>query len=699
MNTTTSNLARNFVVFVLCLFLASGVAAKHALALKKKTAGRAVAAKTEEMLPATEVKSSLASAADSVTDMYVSHDYKATNPKAHPGEDILSFEAQIIRDFHHGTGVFSHLKGVPPEQKGFVLRRYEEGDKDVTEAMIEIGKTKAYKLVLGIFDFNPAFDGVFKDGEKHNSDFEHAKPKNAPMAEMMQRLQTDGHLPLNNTTHGIVSQPLYNGDMAPIMHNKDLIFITYDTKGAIKDLVLFTGSNNMTRNPRYNRMLRIVDPLAIKYILANCQEMAEHFAKGETIKDMKAQGPLRITYKDGTTAEYAFTDGKYNPNDRIQATLERAGKGEIKMKRAVFSQFVFTDGDVIEGLRGAMKTNTEMDVFAVLDDKFLALDEYGKGGALAGYQTSPEHGKATFGFSNDMRKRIKAFGYQKKAEGREETDPDGPPLSREVWHDKTTVLIYEEDGVEWVEVFTGSFNLSTNGANAELQVKFRVPAKSEFGRMFIESVEKVAALNPEFCVPLETAVFRNYLGKFLGHSIFEIAVAKVESIMSSLRGGKSSQAIEEMREIGGEPTTLSKKLSKPEVEGRLSKLKKLFDWRGKNNLPERIYPQQFTAAAFGIGHPEASPGRVIQQMRQSVWSPGAQNDALDQRAKEAMTELGLPLPSERDAKDGGGGGTEGGRPPRGPRGGGGGGKRGGKGVAEACEDPLVDPSFKPGDSE
>ncbi|MBI3557767.1 MAG: hypothetical protein HY074_16020 [Deltaproteobacteria bacterium] len=670
------------------------------------TGALALAAKTDPLPPSAEARSNLASADSGITDMFVSHSYKATDKRAHPGEDILKYEAEAMRDFREGTGQFAHYKNVPAKNKGLILRRYEEGDEAVTEEFIEAGKS-GYRRLLGIFDFNPAMTGTFKDGEKSNTDFDHVTYKESAMAKMMQKLRADPKLKLNDVNHGYVSQPLYNGDMAPIMHNKDMIFIIYNDNGSIKELTLFTGSNNMTNNPRYNRMFRIVDQQAIQYILDNCNEMADVFSKGGAIKEIKSRAPLRLTYADGSTMELAFTDGKFNPNDRIQATLERAAKNpkDLVMKRATLSHFVATDGDVIEGLRAAMTAHPEMTTTAVLDDKFLALNEFGKGSALAGYNTTPKFGKSTRGFAANLRSRITAFGYQKMAQGRVETDPDGPPISRELWHDKTTVLEYSEGGVDWVEVYTGSFNLSTNGANAELQIKFRVPAKSYFGQMILESITKVAENEPEFAIKLETAVFRNFLGDLIGHSIAEIPVEKTESVIKAFRASKYDAAMDELRELGKQPTTLRKKFSAAELEARLEKVSKFLEWAAKHSeptAPKGISPQRFTAGTFGVVNPEASPGRMIQSMRSALWDAATSKDELEKKARDAMTELGqkLPTPKEEqdaDPKDGDGKfaregrpDAPGGKPPvkRKPR----------SSKNEECEAPLVDPGFAPGNN-
>ncbi len=681
---------------LVCILLATGLLGFTAVTRKP-------AAKTIELPPSTVVKSPLASADAGVTDMFVSHDYKTTDQRAHPGEDILKYEAQAMRDFREGSGQFSHYKNVPAKNKGLILRRYEEGDQAVTQEFIEASHS-GFRRLLGIFDFNPAMTGTFKEGEKSNTDFNHVTYKESAMAKMIQQIRAEPKLALNDVNHGYVSQPLYNGEMAPIMHNKDMIFVIYNGDGSIKELTLFTGSNNMTNNPRYNRMFRINDQQAIQFILDNCDEMADVFSKGGAIKDIKSKPPLLLTYRDGSTMELAFTDGKFNPNDRIQGTLERAAANpkDIVMKRATLSHFVATDGDVIEGLHSAMKAHPAMETFAVLDDKFLPLNEFGKGAVLAGYNTSPTFGKSTFGFAAGLRARIRAFGYQKMAEGRVETDSDGPPISRELWHDKTTVLEYSEGGVDWVEVFTGSFNLSTNGANSELQIKFRLPASSPFGQMVLESITKVAANEPAFAIPLELAVFRNFLGDLLSHSIAEIPVERAETIMKALKLGKYNDAMSDLRELGKEPTTLHKKASAAELEARLTKVAKFMEWAVAHAEPtarKGLSPQRFTAGAFGIVNPTASPGRMIQAMRSALWDAATPKDALEAKARDAMTALEqkLPTPKEEEkdnARDGDAAiareavkpGAK--RPPA----------RKKTPKAEECEGPLLDPGFEAGNN-
>ena len=200
------------------------------------------------------VQSSLATAEDTVKEVYFSHQASASNPKMHPSTDIIAKHREFVQQVIDGT--LPGLRSTPPAQRHITMEFYGLGDAPLVEKLIEAHK-KGIKVTI-LTDLNQSLDGVAK-GEKFSGDFAKLSLKRSDDAKALESFRAAGATVGTESSFTILSQPVYNTqevERIPIFHKKDM-FVTIlpkDTKGAEKIAFWSTGTSNMNSGaPRVNR--------------------------------------------------------------------------------------------------------------------------------------------------------------------------------------------------------------------------------------------------------------------------------------------------------------------------------------------------------------------------------------------------------------------------------------------------------------
>ncbi|MFM8270575.1 MAG: phospholipase D-like domain-containing protein, partial [Pseudomonadota bacterium] len=381
-----------------------------------------------------KITSQLQSADQAIKAIYVSADEKNTSaaiPNLVFKPDLVSVEVEAIQQLIDN----SH---VPDKEKEITLIRYTLGDSRVTQALIA-AKKKGIKVTL-ITDLNPVMKGDFSKIQGNvTAAFSKADlkdPEKSPGAKVIRDLLDAGF----EFKKDILSQPLYRPEQEriPIMHEKALLLREGDKK-----TTLF-GTANLAPNPRYNRIFRVEDPVFFDTYQNHLDSLSELYRKGKETSEIEPTKRTLIQYPDGTQMELAFTDGKYNPNNRIAQVLRNNTLEHIDL-----SHFVMTHRDFFQSLGEAISKNPQATGYAITDDRFSAIKGWGLSPALAGVDVVDPYNRKFTGLKPSDFGRIESFVYQRPAIDPEtgkiriERSEEGPPASRHVWHDKTTLIDFK----------------------------------------------------------------------------------------------------------------------------------------------------------------------------------------------------------------------------------------------------------------
>ena len=608
--------------------------------------------------PPRELQSTLGSIDDAIGAMHVSHGYENAHGGTHTGVDLIELEVGAMRKFRLNQGPYGANGALRAEDKELMVVRYELGSDSATEELIAAMEA-GYKRVIIITDLNESVTGRFRAGEAFHSRFNESDIKDNPMGRNLQRL-LDAGFKFRDRRFGIFSPPLYDTATLgpdfrrPLMHHKELMMRAQTASGA--RTYVFGGTANWTPRPRYNRTLEPVDPMANDFSWGHSERMARVFAAGGAIKDVTdglgeaERKPLRIHYPGGAWQEIAFTDGYYDLNDRkvnyiINPLMEKFRRDPERNKiiKIYDSHFVNTETQVYRAIKEAMELMPEMRLFGIYDGKFVSTYGWGLTAALGGFVVMrPGAAPNEMGFASQLRDRIEAYVYQRQVEGSAEDDLDGPPLTRHVWHDKTSVYHVMEDGKEWCYVFTGSFNNSNNVANAEIQTVYKLPAESPWARSVIDSIVKPATAAPEYSLSLEKGVLRDFLARLTGHSLFDYSVGDLEAIEANLRSGNFTGAVAVIRRAAAKPSTMRAAKTPEQIaellrrlEAGLMKLGEMGSHRGARISLRQLVHMGLPLAVPLLGHEM----RFV--LERAAWNPKATPEDMTKRTADLWKALEL----------------------------------------------------------
>lgn len=585
-------------VAFLLVFLSAGLPLALAQSSEKKPASKSVSTqKWEKPIDLPDrvlVRSKLSSVDEAFGRMWISHPFAGADNKLTIIEDKLQLvELRILENLLDRKGEFADLKA-NNEKIRIYFFRYGISEPRYADVFLKAKDSKIGKVAL-VTDFNRSMEKIDIRRKKPVVpvfDLDGFKLTNASIGQVLKELFKGG-FKINDDQYGVFSQPLYLESRSdpdkidPIMHLKEMHIVAVDSEGKERPLMHTTGTANISVDPRYNRLIEVKDPLISETSLEHLKRLIAVYAKGGETKKVAPFAPVRIQYADRGYVEIAYTDGKYNPNVRLRNLMFGFAKhpDQFRVKSAIYSHFVNTYRPLVEAIGLGMTVFPEMTVEGVVDDKFVDNDGYGLSSVMEGFDLYRKLGGNLDGWKADASSRVNLKVYQRQIDGRDEIDPEGYPISRHLWHDKTFMLEIEElstseDGktewVPWTYISTGHFNLSNNFRNAEQQFLIRVRSDSRLARNFKASILGVVQNEPEYAIDLPLALMRKEIAEFLGYSVFEVPLERARQWVDAALDKKWDALEGILDDQRKEKTHLANKITATEVENRINRLKKRF---------------------------------------------------------------------------------------------------------------------------
>jgi len=578
------------------------------------------------------VPMSSGSADDLFDSMALSHKIGDNYPaevKVRLGVDPSQEEIKALEEFIDGTGRFKNLN-TPASKRSIVLVRYHVDQTEVADLLIR-AKKKGFARVQLITDFNYSIQPSLTGNAKFDGQPTLAKIKDATLSGKVIRKLTDEGFNFNDPRFGVFGSPAYDKTdsslITPIMHEKELLLIADEGTSNVK-VHSFIGTSNMSLGPRYNRLFESSNQTFGLRLLEHSQNLMNTFANGEPISKIPEILPQRMTYPDGTFVETAFTDGKFNPNDRIVDLFKRSVSDprNIEIEDVIFSHFVFSHMPTFDAHREALKANPKIKTFAVFDEKFVQPYSWGVSPAYGGFYSQRPFGKDAFPIAAKERSNIEAYVYTRGIPGVKDTNPRGPPTARHLWHDKTTLISTIENGKHWTYVFTGSFNASGAARNAELQVLLKLPTNSPWVRTIKKSIVGVKTSEKAFIMPMKEGAFRSWVAWFMNRSALDVPAIQSNQILYDIEAGNMDKALDRMRSLS--------LLTKDETDLRLDGLKAFVDWFQLNKDPnfrmKGVPISRVTAAGQALLADNKSKRAALLSF--AAWEPKLDRIKLDARA-------------------------------------------------------------------
>lgn len=597
-----------------------------------------------EPLLAKEIISTLSSAEDTVDRMYFSGEITTSHPKVSQGVDLLELERKALRSFI-ATG--------PAPGKEIILVRYGVTDGQIFDLLIDAMKKNI--PVTFVTDANRALEHEFGPTENIFTDFSKATFKDSDMGPGLKRLIESG-FKWNTGPFKVLSQPLFQktaDKMIPIMHEKALLL-----KNGKKSKLL-RGTANLSSASRINRMFEHTDPLFNKIYEDHYRQLIEVFSKGGKIRDIPPTAPTRMIFKDSTSLEVAFTDGKYNPNDRLSSIIKRAinDPENIKIEELVLSQFAFTNKDFSTTLNQyfhvlKLKGMPYPKVILFVDAKFSLLDGYGQAPVLAGYDTIPEWGNVSRGLDSEFLGSFKIYMYQRPA-----IDPatgtivpekvrNGEPSSRYLLHDKSASIRVSEYGEAHGYFASGSENLSGHFDNAEEQVLYYLRGDSWLMSEYQNSVVDFIKRNPEHAVAFDIGIIRQIAADLTGHTENEIPTNIAKRIRRSLYKGDVDGITRALLDASILSSDLATRPTANEIKQTVSRIGGFMRWYYQYDVEAIATPgaalqrlRKFAAIIPEIGKFEKNGWSFVQQLNRLTSKAELSGDNLGRFQQKQINDV------------------------------------------------------------
>ncbi|MEQ1877309.1 MAG: hypothetical protein ABL958_11750, partial [Bdellovibrionia bacterium] len=514
-----------------------------ASAQSEREAGRGVGPRTEiendidKALPppeATVIDRSDRSVLDAVRKHVMTMPVKASSPNAVGNSDVFAYAMQRLGEFAELKGDFAQYKGL---ERGVFARIYGFNDKAAQNFMDAAAQMQQFVVVT---EADNAMDGKFASKEEpFNFDFASAKWKNNGQARGIQKMLANGFTqasPQNpkRTDKMIVMDPLNNPadkENDPLMHEKEFVFFVKKPDGSIEVVDYISQTANGNEGDRHNRGLELDIPELGKKAYEHTLKMVDAFIDGKPIHEIEGGGATVVKFKDGLVGQ-AWTDGKYDWNQRIVDRLNQVERGELQIEHLLLSEFVFTTGKVRTALINALKADIEraktegrqpFRVTLAIEGKFaesrqanLASTLVGIPNAMGGFEPGEPAKFFTWQAPAAALKQITVYVHQRPVEGVPVVNPDGVPNHYFLQHDKTAVFVSKET----VYIETGSFNLSNNFHSAETRIFLEVPRTSWIGQSFESSITEL--IKDKYFIRGEKGFARMSLSRLIEHSWFEI---------------------------------------------------------------------------------------------------------------------------------------------------------------------------------
>ncbi|MFN9068921.1 MAG: hypothetical protein ACK5V3_16970, partial [Bdellovibrionales bacterium] len=220
---------------------------------------------------------------------------------------------------------------------------------------------------------------------------------------------------------------------------------------------------------------------------------------------------------------------------------------------------------------------------------------------------------------------------------------EGPPTARHVWHDKTSLFKLKKSSGEPLQLlFTGSFNLSNNSANAESQSEISLRQGSWLYEAVELSVRQVAETQPQWAVPAIRASIRNALAHVFGLTDLEVPLEIAEKLEKASLERKFDTVRELLIEVSKIETNQSRKISQEIRTARLQQFLKFFAWY-ENRVPRgygsEIKLRHFLNIAHILGLAQARHYEKAMLIDRLLWRPGISKAEMNQLIIEGVQIL------------------------------------------------------------
>lgn len=640
-------------------------------------------------LPAPIIVDAPGSLEDHFGKMFVS--YTDHSPEAKAFAYVEPVDRQMIARVGEWLMSFVNDTSIPAGEKVITVTFYGLGNGKVVDALIK-AKQNGVQSIRIVTDLNRSLAGNFKEDQKWNFDFINAQFLEGEDALGIQRLLKAGFkfgegyeqkraaqkLPSQYT---INSQPLYkkiDDLMIPIMHLKGIVLSRRTLNGEETVIKNIFGTANLRGDNRYNRMVEFNDPVISKEQLKHHSNQNANFAQGYEqqidsnstnkvgrIQDTPDQQPVRRQYKDGSFAELLFTDGRYNPNDRLIEIMDYAiaHPDRMTIKDIVMSEFVLTNASFYEKTVEVLNLNQGNNptrLYAVGDSRFASeVTGWGLIPGYEGFMINRPMGKDVYPVRSAIREKIKVFVRQMVSDGGFVKSKEAAPEAWDLHHDKTRFLVVEEkneDGMirEFTYGVTGSFNNSNNIANAEQSLFFKIGTKKRFVQELFQSLINYIREDSKPGGPLKSdglAVFKTSVADFIGILETEIPDTVARDLMNDIHTKQYNAYIKKLENLATTPTTLEAKLPPEQLSVRLGRLQVVFDtYRG--NIPTQMGIPKVAYAQEAIRNPVLSDGDRIQFLKSvffvpnNVLTPPEQTKIIATVASQFGWKMQAPRPKE-----------------------------------------------------
>lgn len=607
--------------------------------------------------------------------------------------DLVPFEVGTAQAFLDGTGRFKNLD-VPPEKKAILLLRYGFTDPRAVELLKKFKAAGAHSAVL-VTDGNTSMNeekASWPEDKNWTGDMKKSY-LSGKQGDAIRDLIDDGGYKLMTPTTSRRTQPAVkpgdffvtmsalhrNQTIGPIMHQKEVIMVVLKdpkkpvTPDNVERIFVNHGTGNWTRN-HYNRTYFMEDGMhgedgLGRNALAHALAVVDNFSKkGSDARIYKTETPNRFRQeaKDGTFWEVAYTDGNYELNFRLVRFFEDVARNpeKYKINQVTLSHFVFTNKNVLHSLFeawSAMKrAGRPFKISGVLDEKFVGMRNFGIAAAMENYSPLSPFRRMTKGLGKEFADAVELNVFFKERPDSKNIDPDGYPSHRHLWHDKTSFVDFEElDGKgkpvgHFLEVLTGSYNLSNNKNNMERQDHMRVQANSPFAVSLTDSVmtARDAFRESGDAIRMEGAILVKVIADFVGHAPTDVPIPETKELVKLLTEREAydeadvKKAEQILRDIHGKKESRLRsdfQVDEAEMETKLDIMARFLRWW--NNLdPEakgykgRISAQEFVGLAIAMSE---SPYSVKSALTFLLWRPNVPRHKVLARAKAAYLEMGL----------------------------------------------------------
>lgn len=541
--------------------------------------------------PAEKAVSSMASVDAAIPKMWVSEDFGVST--SHEERLIATDELADVEI--EALNAFVNNSDISNDKKRIIFARYFMGYKKYSDALI--AAKKAGIEVQIILDLNLILDGNFKSnkktkGKEYTSDFANATFRDdgdelrADTLRDFLKSEEEGGPGMLFSTH-IFSQPLYNINKVkrvPVLHDKFLILMSDKNNIAQGNIELYFGSNNIINLVRVNRMLKVVDATLCKAFVSHAENLIKTYKAGKPTSASEQMSPVRVTYEDDSVAEFAATDGKYNPNERISDFLD---SNSSNLESATFSHFALTYQPALKSLKKALSKSSDAKATFLTDDRFAAFDQDHLARVLVEVNPWMLFNSSSFYFPMNLADRIEVKILQELYNPNEKTqiqDKDIPLVTRKNFHDKLTII---ELANKSAAAYFGSLNLSNAFKNSDLQVAIYANQSSELVQTFKESVDNFIANDGNPVVDGMSAFFRNAIGAMMRTNGHNISLDSAENILDAARSRNYTKIVEEVENITSDYDSSITYLSESKYKARAKQFIKLVNWYYTNeHLPE-----------------------------------------------------------------------------------------------------------------